>query len=205
MLTVVLATGNAGKLLELQKLLHGLPIIVRAQAEFAVPEIEETGLSFAENALLKARNAAEITGLPALADDSGLAVDALQGAPGIYSARYAGSGATDQANRDKLLADMQTLAGGDRRAQFHCALVYLRYPDDPVPLICQANWQGAIAFEARGKHGFGYDPLFIPEGMTITAAELAPAEKQRLSHRAQAMQQLYAALYQATRGGKDVE
>ena len=205
MQTVVLATGNAGKLLELQELLHGLSIIVRAQAEFAVPEIEETGLSFAENALLKARNAAEMTGLPALADDSGLAVDALQGAPGIYSARYAGCGATDKANRNKLLADMQNLADTDRSARFHCALVYLRYPEDPVPLICQASWHGAIAFEARGEHGFGYDPLFIPEGMHMTAAELAPAEKQRLSHRAKAMQQLHAALFYTTRGGRNVK
>ncbi|MCB1718113.1 MAG: RdgB/HAM1 family non-canonical purine NTP pyrophosphatase [Candidatus Competibacteraceae bacterium] len=194
MQTVVLATGNAGKLQELQFLLQGLPVMLRAQSEFAVPEAEETGLSFAENALLKARNAAHYTGLPALADDSGLTVDALHGAPGIYSARYAGSGASDQSNRDKLLTAMKTLPEAERSARFHCALVYLRYPDDPVPLICQASWPGHIAVEARGEHGFGYDPVFIPAGQALTAAELDPAEKQRLSHRGQAMRQLRQAL-----------
>lgn len=194
MQTVVLATGNAGKLQELQFLLQGLPVMLRAQSEFSVPEAEETGLSFAENALLKARNAAHYTGLPALADDSGLTVDALHGAPGIYSARYAGAAASDQSNRDKLLTAMKTLPAAERSARFHCALVYLRYPDDPVPLICQASWPGQIAVEARGEHGFGYDPVFIPADQSLTAAELDPAEKQRLSHRGQAMRQLRQAL-----------
>jgi len=192
--SIVLASGNAGKLRELQALLHDLPLSLRPQSEFKIPEVEETGLSFAENALLKARHAAAHTGLPALADDSGLAVDALHGAPGIYSARYAGPATTDQANRDKLLTVMQDIADSDRSARFHCALVYLRYPDDPVPLICQADWRGRIATTSQGEHGFGYDPVFIPDGMERTAAELKPAEKQRLSHRAQAMQYLRAAL-----------
>ena len=194
--TMVLATGNTGKLRELQDLLRDLPITLRPQSEFAVPEAAETGLNFAENAIIKARNAARHSGLPALADDSGLAVDALQGAPGIYSARYAGPAADDQANRAKLLAAMAGLAEAQRGASFHCVLVYLRHPEDPIPCICHGMWRGRIAFEARGPHGFGYDPIFIPAGLTLTAAELDPAEKQNLSHRAQAIRRLHEVLRQ---------
>ena len=194
--SMVLATGNSGKLRELQALLHDLPITLRAQSDFDTPEATETGLSFAENAIIKARNASKHSGLPALADDSGLAVDALHGAPGIYSARYAGSVANDQANRDKLLVAMKDVEEAHRGASFHCVIAYLRYPEDPIPIICDGSWRGSIAFAARGEHGFGYDPVFVPAGLEITAAELAPAEKQRFSHRARAMHQLRAALVQ---------
>ena len=205
MQAIVLASGNAGKLRELQNLLAGLSLTLRTQAEFSVPEVEETGLSFAENALIKARHAAQYTNLPALADDSGLVVDALSGAPGIYSARFAGPNATEQANRVKLLTEMEAVPKPKRSARFHCALVYLRDPDDPMPLICQASWPGTIAMAVRGEHGFGYDSLFVPAGMNCTAAELAPDEKQRLSHRAQALQQLHDALSQETRGQSNAQ
>ncbi|MCY1349242.1 dITP/XTP pyrophosphatase [compost metagenome] len=185
---LVLASHNAGKLKELQALL-GDAIRVRSVAEFSSHEPEETGLSFIENAILKARHAAKVSGLPALADDSGLAVDALGGAPGIYSARYA-DGAGDAANNAKLLAALENVPDAERGAQFVCALALLRHADDPLPILCEGLWHGRILHAARGAHGFGYDPLFWVPERDCSSAELPPAEKNQLSHRARAMAQL---------------
>lgn len=190
---LVLATGNAGKVREMAALLADAGIEVVAQSEFAVPEVPETGLSFLENALIKARNAARHAGLPALADDSGLCVDALDGAPGIYSARYSGTG-DDAANNQKLLAELAGVAAGERTARFHCALAMVLHGDDPLPLICEASWHGQILSAPRGSGGFGYDPLFLPDGQQVTSAELDPATKNRLSHRGQATQQYLQAI-----------
>jgi XTP/dITP diphosphohydrolase len=187
---IVLATGNAGKLREFGAVLAELNLEIVPQSAFGVPEADETGLTFVENALLKARNAALYTGLPALADDSGLAVDALGGAPGIYSARYAGAGAGDRANIDKLLAELAGVPAERRTARFVCALALLHHPADPTPLICQGRWEGAILAEPRGGGGFGYDPVFWVPGERRTAAELEPATKNRLSHRGQALAEL---------------
>ena len=191
---IVLATGNPGKVREFNAVLTGLEVEIAPQSAFAVPEVEETGLSFVENALLKARNAARHTGLPALADDSGLVVDALEGAPGIYSARYAGPEANDRANIAKLLAELGETPAEWRGARFHCALALLRHAADPMPLICQASWEGLITFEPYGDGGFGYDPVFLVPSEAQTAAELDPAVKNRLSHRGQALAQLAQAL-----------
>lgn len=191
---IVLATGNPGKVREFSAVLTGLEVEIVPQSAFAVPEVEETGLSFVENALLKARNAAQHTGLPALADDSGLVVDALEGAPGIYSARYAGPEADDRANIAKLLAELGETPAEWRGARFHCALALLRHAADPMPLICQASWEGLITFEPYGDGGFGYDPVFLVPSEAQTAAELDPAVKNRLSHRGQALAQLAQAL-----------
>lgn len=188
--TVVLATGNPGKLAEMRDLLGDLDLDVVPQSDFDVPEAEETGLTFIENALLKARNAAELTGLPAIADDSGLAVDALGGAPGIYSARYAGEHASDADNNTKLMAALDSIPESGRRARYHCILAFLRSADDPVPLICEGTWEGHIGETPSGAGGFGYDPLFRPRETDGTAAELDPETKNRLSHRGKAMQQL---------------
>ncbi|WP_236234566.1 RdgB/HAM1 family non-canonical purine NTP pyrophosphatase [Pseudomonas tohonis] len=182
---LVLASHNAGKLKELQAML-GDSVRVRSIGEFSDVEPEETGLTFVENAILKARNAARVSGLPALADDSGLAVDALGGAPGIYSARYA-DGQGDAANNAKLLAALKDVPEAERGAQFICSLALMRHADDPLPILCEGVWRGRILFEARGEHGFGYDPLFwVPEG-DCSSAEMPPAEKNRFSHRARAM------------------
>lgn len=185
---IVLASGNKGKLREFNEVLSNLDVTVVPQSEFAVEDADETGLSFVENAIIKARHACEITGLPALADDSGLEVDALQGAPGIYSARYAGPGATDADNNQKLL---QQLAVRDepRTARFRCVLVFMRHAKDPTPLICQGSWEGEILRKAAGDNGFGYDPLFYIPELDKASAELAPEEKNQLSHRAQAVRQ----------------
>ncbi len=191
---IVLATGNPGKVREFNAILTGLEVEIVPQSAFAVPEVEETGLSFVENALLKARNAARHTGLPALADDSGLVVDALEGAPGIYSARYDGPEADDRANIAKLLAELGETPAEWRGARFHCALALLRHAADPMPLICQASWEGLITFEPYGDGGFGYDPVFLVPSEAQTAAELDPAVKNRLSHRGQALAQLAQAL-----------
>ena len=191
---IVLATGNPGKVREFAAVLTGLEVEIVPQSAFAVPEVEETGLSFVENALLKARNAARHTGLPALADDSGLVVDALEGAPGIYSARYAGPEANDRANIAKLLAELGETPAEWRGTRFHCALALLRHAADPMPLICQASWEGLITFEPYGDGGFGYDPVFLVPSEAQTAAELDPAVKNRLSHRGQALAQLAQAL-----------
>ncbi len=191
---IVLATGNAGKVREMQQVLAPLGFEVVAQSGFNVPDADETGLSFVENAIIKARNAARHTGLPAIADDSGLEVDALQGAPGIYSARYAGAGAGDAANNAKLLAELARLGVRDATARFQCVLVYMRHAEDPVPVIAQGTWDGVITDAARGTNGFGYDPLFFVPGEDCTSAELAPARKNLLSHRGQALVKLAALL-----------
>ncbi len=186
--TIVLATGNAGKIREFQAVLKNFKLM--PQSDFAVPEVEETGLSFVENALLKAQNAAQYTGLPALSDDSGLVVDALNGAPGIYSARFAGVGASDQDNLDKLLAEMENVAENKRTARFVCVLVYCRYPADPIPLISQGIWEGLITREQLGDEGFGYDPIFYVPDMQCTSAQLSAEQKNAISHRGQALADL---------------
>lgn len=182
---LVLASNNKGKLAELQAML-GDSIKVRPQSDFTDIEAEETGLTFVENALIKARHAARISGLPALADDSGLAVDALGGAPGIYSARYAGGGG-DAANNAKLLEALKDVPDAERGAQFICALALLRHAEDPIPVICEGAWQGRILHAPSGEHGFGYDPLFWVPERDCSSAELSPQEKNQLSHRARAM------------------
>ncbi|WP_337840924.1 RdgB/HAM1 family non-canonical purine NTP pyrophosphatase [Rheinheimera sp.] len=194
MQTLVLATSNKGKLAELSDLLAPLQFTVQPQSAFAIEDAVEDGLSFIENAILKARHASRLSGLPALADDSGLAVDALGGAPGIYSARYAGAHGNDLANLTKLLADLSQVPSGQRQAQFHCVLAFVRHADDPVPVIAHGIWRGQIAFEPQGSHGFGYDPVFLPDDAQGTAAELSPAEKKQLSHRAKALKLLLAQL-----------
>ncbi|MCJ1878750.1 RdgB/HAM1 family non-canonical purine NTP pyrophosphatase [Pseudomonas nitroreducens] len=182
---LVLASHNAGKLKELQAML-GAHVKVRSIGEFSDVEPEETGLSFVENAILKARNAARISGLPALADDSGLAVDFLGGAPGIYSARYA-DGKGDAANNAKLLDAMKDVPDEARGAQFVSVLALVRHANDPLPILCEGLWHGSILRDARGEHGFGYDPLFwVPEA-NCSSAELPPEQKNQLSHRARAM------------------
>tara|TARA_R110002126_G_scaffold106743_1_gene241891 strand:- start:1402 stop:2010 length:609 start_codon:yes stop_codon:yes gene_type:complete len=186
--TLVLASSNKGKLAELQAML-GDQVKILPQSDFIDEDVEETGLTFVENALLKARHAARASGLPALADDSGLAVDALGGAPGIYSARYAG-GEGDTANNAKLLQALEDVPTEARGAQFICALALLRHADDPMPIICEGIWEGRILNEARGAHGFGYDPLFWVPERKCSSAELSPADKNQLSHRARAMAQL---------------
>lgn len=185
---VVLASGNRGKLQELNDLLGGLGIALRSQADYQVVEAEETGLSFIENAILKARNAARQSGCAALADDSGLCVDALGGAPGIYSARYAGASANDAANNAKLLTELNNKS--QRGAHFHCALAFVRHADDPAPIVCEGQWQGTILEQARGENGFGYDPLFYIAELEKSSAELSKAEKNQISHRALALKQL---------------
>lgn len=191
---LVLATGNAGKLREMREILAPWQVEVRSLAEFTAESAAETGLTFVENALLKARFAAAASGLPAIADDSGLEVDALHGAPGIYSARYAGPDAGDAANNEKLLRDLAAVRDGARSARYRCAMVYLRWPEDPAPVIAQAYWEGRIGQGPRGSGGFGYDPLFLVDDGTRTAAELAPADKNERSHRGQALRRLVAAL-----------
>ena len=195
---IVLASNNPGKVREFGQLLADLHRTVLPQAALGVPEAEETGLSFVENALLKARNAARHAGLPAIADDSGLEVDALKDAPGIYSARYAGRGASDEANLQKLLADMKDVAESARSARFQCVLVYLRHALDPTPIICQGTWEGRLLHAPRGAHGFGYDPIFYVPTHHCTSAELPPEIKNQLSHRGQALRKLLAALTETT-------
>lgn len=191
---VVLATGNAGKVRELASLLSDFGLDVVAQTDLGVDSAEETGLTFIENAILKARHAAQITGLPAIADDSGLAVDALGGAPGIYSARYSGEDATDRQNLEKLLHTLQDIPDEKRQAQFHCVLVYMRHADDPTPVVCHGRWPGVIACEPAGDGGFGYDPIFFVPSEGKTAAELTREEKSAISHRGQALKLLLDAL-----------
>jgi XTP/dITP diphosphohydrolase len=191
---IVLATGNAGKVREINELLADKAIEVIPQSTFKVPEAEETGLTFVENALIKARNAAVHTGLPAIADDSGLEVDTLQGAPGIYSQRYAGAGAADRENLEKLLAELDDLPDEQRGARFQCVMVYLRHAHDPTPVICQGTWEGRILFAPRGNNGFGYDPVFYVPTHGCSSAELPPEIKNHLSHRGQALRKLVAAL-----------
>jgi len=188
--TLVLASGNPGKLREFAQLLAPLGMQVRPQSDFAVPEVEETGLTFVENALLKAREASRVSGLPALADDSGLEVDALDGAPGIYSARFAGEPKSDARNNARLLEALAEVPEGRRAARYWCVLVYLRHAEDPVPVIVQRSWEGEILAHPRGEGGFGYDPLFWLPDQGLSVAELPAAEKNRLSHRGRALQAL---------------
>lgn len=189
---IVFATHNAGKIAELNQLLQQSDFEMVSSAALNIPDIEETGLTFIENALLKARHAATISQLPAIADDSGLVVPALHGAPGIYSARYAGYPQNSAKNIEKLLAELQHQS--DRQAWFHCSLVFLRYPEDSAPIIAEGRWHGSILFEPKGNAGFGYDPIFFDLSMQRSAAELSPAEKNRLSHRGQAVRQLITLL-----------
>lgn len=191
---LVLASGNAGKLRELHQLLAPLGFDVRPQADFGVADVEETGGTFVENALLKAREASRLSGLPALADDSGLEVDALNGAPGIYSARYAGEPRSDARNNARLLASLAEVPEGERRARYWCVLVLLRHAEDPVPLIVQRSWEGEILQAPRGEEGFGYDPLFWLPEQAASAAELTAQQKNRLSHRGRALQALVEAM-----------
>lgn len=191
---VVLATGNPGKVRELADLLAAFGLDIVAQTELGVESAEETGLTFIENAILKARHAAEITGLPAIADDSGLAVDALGGAPGIYSARYAGTDASDQQNLDKLLVALENVPDNKRQAQFHCVLVYVRHAADPTPLVFHGSWAGEIARSSAGQGGFGYDPIFFVPELGKTAAELSKDEKRAVSHRGKALNLLLDAM-----------
>jgi XTP/dITP diphosphohydrolase len=188
--SIVLASNNAGKVREINQLLLDERIRVIPQGEFQVPEAEETGLSFVENAILKARNAAQHSGLPAIADDSGIEVDALRGAPGIYSARYAGQGASDRENLERLLADLGDIPEAERTARFQCLMVYMRHAADPTPLICQGTWEGRVLFEPRGENGFGYDPVFFVPTHDCSAAELDSSTKNSLSHRGQALTKL---------------
>ena len=186
---LILATSNPGKIKELQEMLGGHYSVI-SQTDMAIEEAPENGLSFVENALIKARNASQKSGLAAIADDSGIVVNALNGEPGIYSARYAGEGATDSENVTKLLSEMKNLSGKDRKASFWCAIVLARYPDDPTPLIIQRSWEGIIALKVRGKNGFGYDPVFYLSELRRTSAELLPKEKNLISHRGQALREL---------------
>jgi XTP/dITP diphosphohydrolase len=192
--TIVLASSNAGKVREFNQLLGDLQLEVVPQSRFNVADAEETGLTFVENAILKARNAAQHTRLPALADDSGLEVDALHGAPGIYSARYAGPNASDAENLEKLLGMLNDIPEAQRGARFQCVLVFMRHALDPTPLICQGTWEGRILIRPCGTNGFGYDPVFFVPTHECSAAELPAKVKNSLSHRGQALRQLLAGL-----------
>ncbi|WP_025565440.1 XTP/dITP diphosphatase [Psychromonas sp. SP041] len=186
----VLATGNQGKVKEMSELLNSFSIEVLPQSQFNVPDVPETGTTFVENAIIKARHASKLTGLPAIADDSGLEVDFLNGQPGIYSARYAGETATDQDNIDKLLNKLEGINPEQRKARFQCVLVYLRHALDPTPIICQGTWEGSITESVEGKNGFGYDPVFWIESEQSTSAQLDKQRKSELSHRGKALTQL---------------
>jgi XTP/dITP diphosphohydrolase len=191
---VVLATGNAGKQREFAALLAPLGIEIVTQAALGIAPVEETGSTFEENALLKARHAAAASGLPALADDSGIEVDALGGRPGVHSARYAGPGATDADNNALLLAELGGVPDARRQARYRCVVAYVRSADDPAPLLARGAWEGRIASAPAGQGGFGYDPLFIPEGMDMTAAQMPPEAKNAASHRGQALAALLSLL-----------
>ena len=192
--TLVAATGNPGKLAELGRLLDGLGWEVVAQSAYGVEPPPEDGLTFVENAIIKARHAAQRTGRSALADDSGIVVDALGGAPGVHSARYAGEGSGDAANNEKLLRALSGVPAAERSARFECAVVWVRDPADPVPLIARGTWAGRVLEAPRGTNGFGYDPLFLDPATGCTAAELSPERKDALSHRGQALRALRAKL-----------
>jgi len=194
MTKVVLATGNPGKLREMRSLLAESAWEILPQSEFACPDAVEDGLSFIENAIKKARHACTHTGLPAIADDSGLEVDALQGAPGIYSARYAGEDASDEENLQKLLHALSEVPDAQRRARFRCVVVYMRHASDPSPIVCEGSWEGQIATEKHGENGFGYDPIFYVPTHGCCSAELNAAQKNALSHRGQALNALAARL-----------
>ena len=191
---LVLASNNAGKVREVGQILAGLKLEVLPQGELGVGEVPETGTTFVENAIIKARHAAEITGLAAIADDSGLVVDALHGEPGVWSARYAGEGADDQANLDKLLRELGDTPEAQRTARFLCVMVYMRHADDPTPVIAQGSWEGVITRESAGDNGFGYDPVFWVPAERCTSAQLSAETKNALSHRGQALRALVAAM-----------
>lgn len=187
---IVLATGNQGKVNELSQLLNAHNIEILPQSQFNVPEVPETGTTFVENAIIKARHAAKITGLPAIADDSGLEVDALKGEPGVYSARYAGINASDNDNTNKLLNALQGTPKEECRARFHCVLVFMAHENDPTPIICHGKWEGFIHHEKLGEQGFGYDPVFWDPTHNMTSAQLSREIKNSLSHRGQALAKL---------------
>lgn len=187
---VVLASGNPGKLREFNRLLEDAHFDIVPQSEFEVPDAVEDGLTFVENSILKARHAAKLTGLPALADDSGIEVDALNGKPGIYSARYAGEHGDDEANNDKLLHELAEVAEEHRTARFRCCIVYMRHAEDPSPLIADASWEGRILFNRSGDEGFGYDPLFYVPTHECSSAELTPDVKNSISHRGIALRDM---------------
>ncbi len=193
---VVLASNNKGKVREINQILAGLDISVLPQSDFSITEVEETGLTFVENAILKARHAAGQSGLPTIADDSGIEVDALKGEPGIYAARYAGVGASDEENLQKLLHALQDVPDEKRTARFQCLMVYMRHANDPTPLICQGVWEGAITREPQGENGFGYDPVFYVPDHDCTSAQLPAEVKNQLSHRGQALRLLVDQLKQ---------
>ena len=194
---LVIASGNAGKLRELSTLLEPLGYELHTQSEFDVPEAEETGTTFVENAIIKARNAAAHSGLPAVADDSGIEVDALDGAPGVWSARFSGPDASDAKNNALLVEKLREVPEDRRTARYRAVIVYMRHAGDPSPIICEGSWEGRIILEPRGDNGFGYDPHFWLDSHGCTSAELDPAEKNRLSHRGQALRQLVERLKQA--------
>ncbi len=194
MTSVVLASGNTGKLRELAALLAPLGFTVTPQSAFAIETPPETGTTFVENALLKARYAARLTERPALADDSGIEVDALQGRPGVFSARYAGDGASDTDNLQKMLDELRGVPPAKRSARYQCIIVLVTAANDPAPVIAHGTWEGKITTEPRGSGGFGYDPIFLPAGFDRTAAELSPPEKNAVSHRGQALRALVAKL-----------
>lgn len=187
--TIVLASGNAGKLTEFSQLLAPFDCQILPQSDFNISAAEETGLTFVENAILKARHACQHTGRPAIADDSGIEVDALQGAPGIYSARYAGADASDSDNLHTLLTNLVDVPESARTARYQCVIVFMRHATDPTPLICQAHWEGRVLTQPQGHGGFGYDPIFWVEQHQCSAAELTPEQKHALSHRGQAIKQ----------------
>ncbi len=193
---VVLASSNKGKLREFSQLLAHVDMDIIPQSQFNTVEVPEDGLSFVENAIIKARNASKQAGLPAIADDSGIEVDVLKGAPGIYSARFAGPKASDQDNVNKLLADLKAVDEVKRSARFQCVIVYIRHENDPTPIICQGTWEGTILKQASGDNGFGYDPVFSVPGENCSAAELSSEIKNSLSHRGQALKQLLEKLTQ---------
>ena len=194
MTQIVLASNNPGKLKEFQLRFQDQPVSFVRQGDLGVDSVAETGLSFVENAIIKARYACQKTGLPALADDSGIEVDALQGEPGIYSARYSGEGASNQENNAKLLNALKDVPEEQRTARFQCLLVFMRHAKDPTPLICQGTWEGSIVAQPKGEEGFGYDPIFYVPSQQCTAAELAPEVKNVISHRGQAIAQLLSNL-----------
>ncbi|OEF27742.1 XTP/dITP diphosphatase [Vibrio rumoiensis] len=193
---LVLATGNQGKVKEMADLLSEFGFDVEAQNQYNVSEVAETGTTFIENAIIKARHAAKETGLPAIADDSGLEVDYLKGAPGIYSARYAGENASDQQNLEKLLEAMKGVPEEQRTARFHCVLVLMKHENDPTPIVCHGQWEGKILENPLGENGFGYDPIFwVPED-NCSSAQLDSMRKKQLSHRGKALKKLFATLAQ---------
>lgn len=187
---IVLATGNKGKVREITQMLAEYPYEIIPQSNFNIPEVAETGLTFVENAIIKARHAAKIAGLPAIADDSGIEIDSLNGAPGIYSSRYAGIHASDRENLQKVLSDIESVADAQRTARFQCVMVMMQHADDATPIICHGTWEGTLLRQPVGENGFGYDPIFWLEQQQCSSAQLDPYLKDQLSHRGKALRQL---------------